>query len=65
MWTNDWSLGHTSAILNLTTPGILSIWLDRYNEMDSKGLNVDRGRPSMKHPRITPVRSDDENTRRT
>lgn len=63
MWTNDWSLGHTSAILNLTTPGILSIWLDRYNENGFKGLECGpRGRPSMKHPRITPVRSDDEKT---
>ncbi|MFN6798302.1 helix-turn-helix domain-containing protein, partial [Proteus mirabilis] len=63
MWTNDWSLGHTSAILNLTTPDILSIWLDRYNKHGYKGLECEpRGRPPMKLPRTTPVRSDDEKT---
>lgn len=63
MWTNGWSLGHTSAILNLTTPGILSIWLNRYNEYGFKGLECGpRGRPPMKSPRVTPVRSDDEKT---
>ncbi len=63
MWTNDWSLGHTSAILNLISPGILSIWLDRYNKNGFKGLECGpRGRLPMKHPRITPVRSDDEKT---
>ena len=38
MWTNDWSLMHTSAILNLSSPGILSVWLKRFNEPGIKGL---------------------------
>lgn len=63
MWTNDWSLGHTSAVLNLITPGILSIWLTRYNKHGFKGLECGtRGRPPMKQPRTTPILSDDEKT---
>lgn len=66
MWTNDWSFGHTSTILNLTTLGILSLWLDRYNQYGFKGLEYGPGRPSMKSPHTTPVRPDDEkNNRRT
>ncbi len=63
MWTNDWSLGHTSAILNLISPGILSVWLDRYNENGFKGLECGpRGRPPMKHPRTISTHSNDEKT---
>lgn len=63
MWTNDWSLRHTSAELNLSSPGILFVWLNRYNEHGFKGLECrPRGIPSMKPPRTTSVRSDDEKT---
>lgn len=63
MWTNGWSLGHTSATLNLISPGILSVWLDRYYKNGSKGLECGpRGRLPMKHPRTTPTPSDDEMT---
>ncbi|SFU96697.1 transposase [Xenorhabdus koppenhoeferi] len=63
MWTNDWSLTHTSAVLNLTTPGTLSVWLDKYNETGIKGLeSPQRGRSPMKsRPKIPPM-SDDEMT---
>lgn len=63
MWTNDWSLRHTSAVLNLSSPGILFVWLNRYNEHGFKGLECGpRGRPPMKPPRTTSVRPDDEKT---
>ncbi|MDE9448117.1 helix-turn-helix domain-containing protein [Xenorhabdus bovienii] len=63
MWTNDWSLTHTSAVLNLTTPGTLSVWLDKYNETGIKGLeSPQRGRPPMKSRPKIPPKSDDEMT---
>ena len=63
MWTNHWSLSHTSAVLNLSSSGILSVWLNRYNEHGFKGLECGpRGRPPMKLPRTTSVRPDDEKT---
>lgn len=63
MWTNGWSLTHTSAILNLSTPGVLSVWLKKYKELGIKGLeNQTRGRPSMKQPSQRPQKSDDEKT---
>lgn len=63
MWTNDWSLSHTSAVLNLSSPGTLSVWLKKYNEAGIKGLeNRPIGRPPMKPlPKTTP-KSDDEMT---
>ena len=63
MWTNNWSLGHTSAMLNLSSPGLLFVWLDRYHKKGFRGLEYrSRGRPCMKHPRIEPTHSDDEKT---
>jgi len=40
MWSNDWSLTHTSAVLNLSSPGSLSVWLKKYAKQDSEGLNL-------------------------
>jgi transposase len=61
MWTNDWSLGHTSATLNLSSPGTLSVWLRRYNAEGIKGLkNQRKGRPPMKSTSNTTPKSDDE-----
>lgn len=64
MWTNGWSLTHTSAVLNLSSPGILFVWLQKYRDRGIKGLEPQRlGRPPMKHqPQCTP-KSDDEMTR--
>lgn len=63
MWINAWSLGHTSAMLNLISPGILSLWLDRYNEKGFRGLESgSRGRSPMKSHRTVPTRSADEMT---
>jgi transposase len=61
MWTNDWSLGHTSATLNLSSPGTLSVWLRRYNAEGIKGLkNQRKERPPMKSTFNTTPKSDDE-----
>ncbi|MFA0037347.1 helix-turn-helix domain-containing protein [Vibrio chagasii] len=63
MWTNDWSLTHTSAILNLSSPGILSVWLKRFNELGIKGLKMrQKGRPSMKQYPQRTTKPDDEMT---
>ncbi|MGF1907815.1 helix-turn-helix domain-containing protein [Aliivibrio salmonicida] len=63
MWTNRWSLTHTSAVLNLSSPGTLSVWLKTYNEAGFKGLkNSNIGRPSMKSLSNTTQKSDDEMT---
>ncbi|OTQ32334.1 transcriptional regulator [Gilliamella apicola] len=63
MWTNNWSLGHTSAMLNLSSPGLLFVWLDRYHKKGFRGLEYhSRGKPCMKKPRIEPTHSDDEKT---
>lgn len=64
MWTNDWSITHTSAILNLSSPSTLWTWLKQYQEHGLQGLESQpRGRASaMKmKPRHT-VKSDDEKT---
>ena len=46
MWTKQWSITHTSAHLNLSSPGILPTWLKRYNEEGMDGLKrCTRGRP--------------------
>ncbi|MBT0722080.1 helix-turn-helix domain-containing protein [Rosenbergiella collisarenosi] len=61
MSTNGWSLGQTSAVLNLISSGILSVWRERYNKLGFSGLEYrQRGKPAMKPSRTTPVRSDDE-----
>jgi transposase len=63
MWTNDWSLTHTSAVLNLSSPGILSVWLKRFNELGIKGLKICRkGRPSMKQQPQRTTKPDNEMT---
>jgi transposase len=49
MWTNGWSVTHTSAVLNLSSPGIFAAWLKRYNERGIQGLEPQpKGRPPMK-----------------
>ncbi|WP_241573866.1 helix-turn-helix domain-containing protein [Rosenbergiella nectarea] len=59
--TNGWSPGQTSAVLNLISPGILSVWLGRYNKLGFSGLEYrQRGKLAMKPSRTTLVRSDDE-----
>ncbi|WP_230851865.1 IS3 family transposase, partial [Vibrio crassostreae] len=61
MWTNEWSLTHTSAVLNLSSPGILSVWLKRFNELGIKGLKMrQKGRPSMKQQPQRTTKPDNE-----
>lgn len=63
MWTNDWSLTHTSAELNLSSPGILSVWLKRFNELGIKGLKMrQKGRPTMKQQPQRTTKPDNEMT---
>ncbi|MGB1296616.1 MAG: helix-turn-helix domain-containing protein [Psychrobium sp.] len=63
MWTNDWSLNHTSAVLNQSSSGSLSVWLKAYNEFGLKGLERSsvKGRPSMKASK-TVTKKDNEMT---
>lgn len=63
MWTNDWSLTHTSAVLNMSSPGSLSVWLKQYNEAGLRGLKSSTlGRPPMKSQSNTTSKSDNEMT---
>ncbi|WP_210443925.1 helix-turn-helix domain-containing protein [Vibrio crassostreae] len=63
MWTNEWSLTHTSAVLNLSSPGILSVWLKRFNELGIKGLKMrHKGSPSMKQQPQRTTKPDNEMT---
>jgi transposase len=48
MWTNKWSIGHTSAQFNLSSPGILSQWLTNYNASSLAGLKPRRRLSAMK-----------------
>ncbi len=62
MWTNGWSISHTSAVLNFSSSGTLSIWLKQYKQYGIQGLERTRGRlPVSKHPFIQ-QKSDDEKT---
>ena len=63
MWTNDWSLTHTSAVLNLSSPGSLSVWLKTYNEAGFRGLECSSiGRPPVKPQPNTTANPDNEMT---
>jgi transposase len=48
MWTNKWSIGHTSAQFNLSSPGILSKWQVDYNANGLAGLKPRRKGGAMK-----------------
>ncbi len=60
MWTNGWSVGHTSAVLNFSSPGTLSVWLKQYDKYGIQGLERSRGRPAMSKPPFIKDKSDDE-----
>ena len=63
MWTNHWSIAHTSAVLNLSSPGILFVWLKRFNEFGIKGLKVrQKGKTSMKQQPQRTTKPDHEMT---
>ena len=62
MWTNGWSISHTSAVLNFSSPGTLSVWFKQYKRSGLQGLERSKGRPAMsKHPFIK-NKSDDDKT---
>ena len=55
MQTEDWSLGHTSAFFNLSSPGTLFVWLRNYESFGMEGLKPKkRGTPMKKIPIIKP-----------
>lgn len=62
MWENNWSITHTSAVFNFSSPGTISFWLKHYNQSGIQGLHSrPKGRSSMKsqlHKR--PTKSDEE-----
>lgn len=63
MWTNSWSVTHTSAVLNLSSPSIFATWLKRYNERGVKGLEPQpKGRPPMKQQPQTTTKPESEMT---
>jgi len=55
MQTEDWSLVHTSAFFNLSSPGTLFVWLRNYESLGMEGLKPKkRGTPMKKTPIIKP-----------
>jgi transposase len=63
MWTNEWSLVHTSARFNLSSPGILSKWLADYTALGEEGLRPKRqGRSMKKQPRVASSKPSEEMT---
>jgi transposase len=58
---NQWSLSHTSAVFNLSSPGILSKWLSDYNAKGIVGLEPERQAEPMKNkPRVISNKSSEE-----
>lgn len=65
MWMNGWSMAHTSAVLNFSSPAILSVWLKRYRDQAIKELERQRlSRLTMKQQSQRTPKSDDEMTRK-
>jgi transposase len=62
IWTNGWSVGHTSATLNFSSPGTLSVWLKQYEQYGIQGLERSRGRSTMSKQPFIQRKSDDEKT---
>lgn len=52
MWTNNWSLGHTSAFFNLASPGILFKWNKDYANYGMSGLEPRKKGRVLKKPKI-------------
>ena len=42
MWTKGWFLTHTSAVLNLSSSEIFSVWLQKHRDRGIKGLETQR-----------------------
>ncbi len=55
MQTEVWSIGHTSAFFNLSSPGTLSVWLRNYKAFGVEGLKPKKRGITMKNtPPIKP-----------
>ncbi|WP_336314497.1 helix-turn-helix domain-containing protein [Vibrio tubiashii] len=62
MWTNGWSISHTSAVLNFSSSGTLAVWLKLYERDGFLGLERSRGRPAMSNHPFIKNKHDDEKT---
>ena len=61
MWANNWTINHTSAVFNLSSPGILSKWQTDYDIYGLEGFKLRRQGRLMKTPPAPPQHK----TRRT
>jgi transposase len=52
MQIEDWSLGHTSAFFNLSSPGALFVWLRNYESFCMEGVKPKKRGALMKRPRL-------------
>jgi transposase len=60
MQTEEWSLGHTSAFFNLSSSGLLYVWLRNYKAFGLEGLIPKRrGIQMKKTPNIKPKAASD------
>ncbi len=60
MQTEDWSLRHTSAFFNLSSPGTLHVWLRNYESFGIEGLEPKkRGSKMKKIPKMKPKAASD------
>lgn len=62
MWKNSWTIREASANLNFSSPGTLSIWLDRYKRMGFQGLVAGKKGRRKQAPMKVPPKPDDEKT---
>ncbi|MFT5594479.1 MAG: transposase [Oceanicoccus sp.] len=62
MQTEDWSLRHTSAFFNLSSPGTLFVWLRNYESLGMEGLRPKKRGIPMKKPPIAKPKAANEMT---
>ena len=63
MQTEDWSLRHTSAFFNLSSPGTLFVWLRNYESFGMEGLKPKRRGIPLKKPPIAKPKAANEMTK--
>ena len=63
MQTEDWSLRHTSAFFNLSSPGTLFVWLRNYESFGMEGLKPKKRGIPLKKPPIAKPKAANEMTK--
>ena len=63
MQTEDWSLRHTSAFFNLSSPGTLFVWLRNYESFGMEGLKSKKRGIPLKKPPIAKPKAANEMTK--